>query len=174
MTRRRLVRVALGAAATTLAVVAALWLWLGQALTPTISLQRYQATLAEARYLAPLTGHFPPQIPPGARDVSLVYQRGLRAEHLQLRMRLPATEVAGLAREAEVRAVRVLAAGEPDTLAVPELIAGVAGAQPFPPGFTRYIFIGSAGLSDGEGMRSGVAIKPATGELVYWAERWSS
>lgn len=136
-----------------------------------------------------LVQHFPTSIPTDAKDATFVESPGfLQADpYIQLRLVLPEAEVLQLQDDLAGRAMRVQAGGgdrrdhikEPGGVATtfyrtaPPSQSDLHGV--FPPGYTFYILSAMDTSGTGtwsQGRCAGIAIDPATCEVVYWAEQW--
>ncbi|MEW4570450.1 hypothetical protein AB1L88_21500 [Tautonia sp. JC769] len=133
-----------------------------------------------------LAGHFPEEVPGSAisADVSSFPGFLQGGGWLQLRLTLPAREVAAIEEQCARRAIGRFEGGggtsrhrdEPDGLPTTVFRTGPGESGGFPSSFTLYVLEaedrGSPGHAWNHGSSAGLAISEETDEVVYWAERW--
>lgn len=133
-----------------------------------------------------LVRQFPGSIPPQARGVRLAAMGGYLqgGAYIQLRMRLPASEVAAIEAGVKQAATHVYHGGgffdhvnEDSGKNVPTAPFRTADRPEttvgFPPRYTLYVLSAKdLGGRWNHGETSGVGVSRADGEVVYWAESW--
>ncbi len=140
----------------------------------------YRSKLAE-RQPTGLVSHFPPAVPASATSVrfSAAGSFGMGSGWIQLRLQLPPAEVAAIEANARSRAGRIYPGGgdQGDHLTEkngwPTARWHTGNSLNFPKSYTFYVFNASdySGGSWDQYDNYGIAVSPATNEVVYWATR---
>lgn len=178
---KRLLKILVVVVAVVLAVLillAVAFVWIvGQALDPEpeTKVSAYEGLLAEWSGMGVVDG-FPKRIPANATEVRLHAMPGVLqgSGHFQLRMKLPAADIAAIEARAKAAAVRscpslcTTAIEDPEFWKVPLLHAGSQDGEPFPEDFIVYALETDGDWNHPTG--EGVAISRARSEVVYWAD----
>jgi len=179
---RRILKLAAGALGIVVAIYAIALATLAWQLRTITDVAKYEELLG--RCDARLTGHFPAHIPVEATKRSLSFFPGFLqgGAYLQLRVELPAAEVAREEARMSELAIHVHPSGERS--APPGLLGEIplppfytGDAEPsasFPDEYALYFLLAQPGDSVpwNHGQTAGIAISQRRSELVYWAESW--
>lgn len=163
-----------------------------QATKPTTDISRYPEIREADVPDDPLRAHFPRAIPSHAKNVKFYFVPGFAqgATLLQLRMQLPAEEIAALRTEFQPKAKRQYIPGgennspktetSPDGVVItydyPFYTGDFAAGDPvpkFPETYEIYVLEDTQGPPEYDWNHSetyGVAINEATSEIIYWME----
>ena len=133
-----------------------------------------------------LVSHFPPSVPPHARNVKFAAFPGIlqAGAYIQLRMQLPADEVAAIQAQLEQATTHVYAGGgmfdhyNRDTQNNwPTTVFRTADDPQttfyFPEHYTLHVLSAKdRGGNWNHGDTSGIAVSTTAGEVIYWADSW--
>ena len=182
---RRILKVAastVGIALAIYAVIVAAFAWQLRTIT---DVSRYDDLIR--RWDPSLVDHFPKRIPVNAMKQSLSFFPGFLqgGAHLQLRIELPAADVAREEVRMSQLSTHVYQRGErtyPDPydnatrdVPLPPFHTGdKKSSAGFPADYILYFLFAQPGESApwNHGQTTGVAVSRQTSELVYWAESW--
>jgi hypothetical protein len=161
---------------------------LDESLKPVTEISRYREVRQSFDPEATLIQHFPPEIPREARNVRLYFVPGFLqgAAVLQLRMQLPPDRVQKIqARFRKTAKLKYIPGGkdnnlQPETSPNGVVITheyrfhtGESSDRPFPKNYELLVTEDTSGAPTYNWKHpnlAGVAIDPATSEVVYWAE----
>jgi hypothetical protein len=130
-----------------------------------------------------LADHFPREVPESTTLARLSYFPGFMqgGAWLQLRLTLPAGEVASIESEYAPRAIRTYERGgdanrhanQPDGVPTTFYRTGAEDSSAFPTSFTVYVLkADDHGGHWNHGESAGLAISREANEVVYWADHW--
>ncbi|MGC4006308.1 MAG: hypothetical protein QM811_25585 [Pirellulales bacterium] len=169
------------------AVLATLFYMLASLLGPlseTTSVAAYEKTLKEWSGSG-LVSHFPSNIPPHAQSVRFSafsgYLQG--GAHIQLRMKLPASEIAAIEACLKSETKHVYSGGDKydhfnqnQQSNLPTTTFHTADnpkvTYAFPADYLLYVLSARNNGSWNHGRTSGAAISTINNEVIYWAEAW--
>lgn len=161
---------------------------LDESLKPVTEISRYREVRHSFDPEATLVRHFPPEIPPEARNVRLYFVPGFLqgAAVLQLRMKLPPAQVQKIQARFRKTAKFKYIPGDKDNSLHPETSpqgvvisheyifhTGESRDRPFPKNYELLVIEDTSGAPTYNWKHpnlAGVAIDLVTSEVVYWAE----
>jgi hypothetical protein len=152
------------------------WVWRASFPEETTSVAAYASTLKQWSSTG-LVSHFPPSIPPNARNVHFAalpkFLQG--GAYIQLRMQLPASEIAAIRNQLKNATSQVYKGGEKTSFPTTDFRTSddPKTTFEFPNHFDLYVLSAKDRSGDwNHGQTSGAAISTTTNEVVYWADYW--